>query len=138
MSDITFIQCAHPGSGACELNKQVLPMGVDVIFGVAGKNCEGMGICQIIPSEPVRVHWKCPSVRANISAGGRNGLRLVFERNTFPKEYFERYFKGQVFRVEAAYPLSPSILSRLNLQHYVVAAGRYKVEVSERFIIIDL
>lgn len=112
------------------------PVYVEVVFGVAGKNCDGVGICKILPLEHVRVHWKCPSARAWLCAAPEGSISLVFDRSTLPPAFLDRYFLDQTFPVEEAYSLSNTLLSLLNMSAFTVKPGRYSVQVSECFLVI--
>ncbi len=116
--------------------KHPLPVSVEVVFGVPGKNCAGVGICQIIPSEHVRVHWKCPSARGKLGISIHGLVTLSFNRHELLPGYPERYFEGQIFRVEEPYPIPNAILSALNLEPLTIESGQYFVEVSEEFFVV--
>ncbi|HLP93368.1 MAG TPA: hypothetical protein VK168_05000 [Saprospiraceae bacterium] len=112
---------------------QVHPVSfdVEVIFGAPGKGCEGAGICQIIPVGPVRVHWKCPNAKANISPASNGGFSLTFNRKHLPSEIMERFFPHHVFVVEEVYTLSKVISERLKIASFSVLPGQYSAKVSE-------
>ena len=112
------------------------PVYVEVVFGVAGKNCDGVGICKILPLEQVRVHWKCPSARAWLYAAPQGSIHLVFDKSTLPPAFLDRYFLDQTFPVEEAYPFPNTLLSLLNLNAFTVKPGQYSVQVSEHFLVV--
>jgi hypothetical protein len=113
-----------------------MPISVEVVFGVPGKNCAGVGICRILPLEHVRVHWKCPSARALMGVSIHGLVTLTFNRKDLLPEYVERYFKGQIFSVEEPYPIRGTILSALNLGQFTIESGQYFVEVSDEFLVV--
>ena len=116
----------------------VCQLFVEVVFGAPGKACNGAGICNIVPVEPVRVHWKCPHARALLSCSPEGVLSLKFEQDALSHEVIHRYFRGQEFWVEEAYPLPKRLLSRLNLAPLTIAIGRYAVQVSDSFFVLNL
>lgn len=116
-----------------EMNNSSLPIRVEVIFGVPGQSCNGVGICKIIPTEHVRVNWACPNVRAQIRVMPFGVLCMTIERKLLSTEYCERYFTDNVFHVVEPYSLPKSVLTMLNLETFTVDAGAYSVIVSEHF-----
>jgi hypothetical protein len=113
-----------------------MPISVEVVFGVPGKNCAGVGICRILPLEHVRVHWKCPSARALMGVSLHGLITLTFNRKDLLPQYPERYFEGQKFRVEEPYSIPNTILSALNLGQFTIESGQYFVEVSDEFLVV--
>jgi hypothetical protein len=116
-------------------SKRSTTVRVEVIFGVPGKNCDGVGICKIIPLEPVRVHWKCPSARAWLNS--TNGtLSLVFDRSMLSVDICEKFFDDEIFQVEEAYTVPQTLLPLLNMEFFTVQPGHYPVQVSEQYFTI--
>ena len=110
------------------------PILVEVIFGVPSKHCQGAGICNLMAINHVRAHWKCPSARALLSFSSSGSICLSFERSELSSAVLERFFKGQLFQVEEAFPLPNHLCSLLNISPYIIASGRYSLKVSEHFI----
>lgn len=115
-----------------------LQLEVEVVFGAPGKACIGAGICNIVPVEPVRVHWKCPHASAWLCCSPDGALSLKFAQSALSQDVIYRYFRGLEFWIEEAYPLPKCLLSRLNLGPVTIAEGRYAVKVSDSFIVINL
>lgn len=118
--------------------QQPVPFQVEVVFGVPGKNCNGVGICRISSIDHARVNWKCPHAYAWMGAALDGSLTLSFERSRLPQAVCERYFGEQNFQIEEAYPIPAAILSRLNLPSFVVKPGPHPIQVSELFFIVTL
>lgn len=118
-------------------SKHFQPIYAEIIFGAPGKHCNGVGICRIIPSEHVRVHWKCPSARAWFSLNPNGTIRLAFDQNTLTEAIVRTYFDGQIFEVEEAYSIPSTLIPGLNKAAIVVEPGRYPVKVSGVFFIVD-
>lgn len=116
-------------------SKRFISVSVEVIFGVPGKNCDGVGICRILPLEGVRVRWKCPSARASLNSTS-GSISLVFARNMLSQDICERFFNGEMFQVEETYTAPQTLLSLLNLDFFAVQPGRYPVQVSEQYFTI--
>jgi hypothetical protein len=127
----------HPaGIGLNNIYRPMVGIPVDVIFGAPGKDCLGAGICRIFYVEHVRVQWRCPSAGAFLELISGGSVQLTFDRKRLSAPMFEKYFSGQMFRVEEAYPFTKALLSRLNLVSFTVKAGQYPIQKSPDYLTI--
>ena len=119
-----------------EVSRLYNPVRVEVIFGAPGKQCQGAGICRVLPVEHVRVHWKCPSARAWLGSMEDGSVSLTFDRSLLSPYLLERYFGEQIFKVEEDYAIPNTLLTMLNIGSFTVKAGQYSIKVSELFFVI--
>lgn len=138
MSNLDTQSKLRKGMHHFAVSRPILPICVDIVFGSPGKDCQGAGICQMIPAEHVRVHWKCPNARAWMYFTVNGELCLMFERQSLAPEYAERYFKNAFFLVEEAYSIPKALLAPFNRADFRVESGLYSVEVSDNFYRIFL
>ena len=106
----------------------------EIIFGVPGRSCEGVGICKILSIDNVYVKWKCPSARATLAMTPGGRLQMIFERARMSTECYERYFQTGIFHIEEAYGLPAELTMALGSDNYLIKEGEYVVEVSENFL----
>jgi hypothetical protein len=126
--------CFHTDAHAALLPNALL---VEVIFGVPGKDCNGVGICRITSIDHVRVNWKCPRAIAWLNITNEGGLVLAFERSLLLPAVQERFFRAPFFQVEGPYSMPPTLLSELNLKSLTLKIGQYPIKVSEKFFVIN-
>lgn len=107
---------------------------VEVIFGTPKRNCDGVGICRLLAVEFVRVRWKCPSARAWLYSGPAGSVCLRFDRQRMPPSYQDRYFRGQIFKVEEDFPIPQALLSGIKMPPFTIVSGEYSVKVSGQFL----
>lgn len=131
MSHLDSNRPQYRGQSKTMRPQHLLRVCVEVIFGTPGKNCQGAGICRLLPVEPVRVRWKCPSTRAWLCTNLDGSISLCFDRRTLLRDDCEHYFVDGVFHIEEAYPLPKAIISLLNRGDFTMDSGQYSLEVSD-------
>lgn len=126
--------CYHTAANTALLPNALL---VEVIFGVPGKDCKGVGICRIMSIDHVRVNWKCPRAIAWLDITDEGRLVLAFERSLLLPAVHERFFREPFFQVEGPYSMPPGLLSVLNLKSFTLKIGQYPIKVSDKFFVIS-
>ncbi len=100
---------------------------VDVVFGVADRNCAGFGICKIEPKGQATSAICAGSVvSAEIYPASPNGVGLLISLDQISPLTMERYFYFDYFVVEEDYAIPAHIWQRYG-EAQVVKKGYYTI-----------
>lgn len=114
-------------------NKEVLAY---VKFGVASKNCQNYGICEIKTVDNAQKYSlkKGQEALCRISVNSEKELKFSFLSESMLAENIQKYFGTGDFVVEEDIQLPNVVTDALGIIPFVIKEGVYSVIKEERFI----
>lgn len=99
----------------------------EVLFGNPTKNCEGHGICRIVPFGSLNFNeCKCAYTSVWIYNSENGKIRLSFDLSGLSNRLKEKMFVATKFRVEARFSLPQFVLDALGFKtEYIVEERDY-------------
>lgn len=110
------------------LNRSKIPLRsfeADIVLGVLGKNCRGLGICKIAPLYSLPKN--CRVTQATIDKILRKLIRLRFDPASVCKVQLQRQFSKGCFRLEEDFVLPDFLIRKLQLEKRLIRRGKYKL-----------
>jgi hypothetical protein len=102
-----------------------------VILGSPGRDCQGHGICMVLPNK-FSGNIQCTSVPAElIFSEGR--VQLNIKRMDLTEAMIRKYFSGNEFLMESDFYFPRWVVRRLNLASYAyIPVNKYKIEETKK------
>ncbi|MBL7792412.1 MAG: hypothetical protein JNK77_08810 [Saprospiraceae bacterium] len=113
-----------------------LGLRADVVLGSPAAKCRGVGICRVVVA-PHQHIGDCPAVHTIIDANIQGRPRFYFLRHTISAQVLDQHFSSGVFVVQETYHFSKSLIRRLRLGSPHILPGKYLIEVTDKYFIVD-
>ena len=113
---------------------------VEVVYGLASRNCKGMGICKINPIVQFEHYGQnnlCSSSLAFLQILGNSTLRIDFLKESISPEQFDRRFSGRHFILDEPFYFPESLLKVLNTAIESLPSGVYPIQELDDRIRVD-
>lgn len=117
---------------------------VEVKFGIASRNCDNYGVCQV---DAVENLWKAENdntcnclqkSRAIMSIDGFGNIELAFPKALISEEIIYRNFDNFFFTVGEDYQISNEIIKKYKISGIPkILNGRYEIQETTGFYIIQ-
>lgn len=102
-----------------------LSLQAEVVLGVLSKDCRGLGICKIVPTNTLT--RKCSVTTARLEKLSDERLRFSFDAGSICKVLLCRQFLRGKFTMEEDFTLPEFVLTGLELERNVISRGDYPV-----------
>ena len=102
----------------------IYSINADVVLGVLGNGCKGLGICRIIP-KCTNDQSLCRTVSANIIRKADSIIYLRFDFSGLCETCQSRYFGASQFVMEEDFKLPSFIVNSLRLKANIIPSGNY-------------
>ena len=118
---------------------EIRKVKADVVFGAANKQCNGLGICQVMTRGSMsNKSEKCRFASAEIWQQNKR-LKMVFEANTLCDHLKNDLFDSPLFIMEDGFTIANSLASKLQITNTRIEAGIYPLYFEDdKFIIVFL
>ena len=113
---------------------------VEVLFGLASKNCAGSGICRVEAlnawEQCMLVGSKCQKARGKLIMSRPQTVKLYLPINSICKRKYNTMFAGQELVVKEAFRIPWEVKERWRLPTDYVFPGSYPLTRTEEFLIV--
>ena len=106
-------------------------LGADVVLGVLGKKCRGLGVCKIAPLHSLAV--KCSVMHVDIAKMATDILRFRFDPSALCAMRLKRQFDRGIFTVEEDFFLPDFVCEYLQLDQKWRLQGQYRFVVVQEY-----
>lgn len=113
---------------------------VEVVYGLASRDCKGMGICKINAAQsidPAQLNSSCNASLAYLQVLNAATIRFDFLKTSITAAQFAQRFASGSFLLEEPFYFSTAILSKLAPCGGRIPEGAYPILHRPEFISID-
>lgn len=109
----------------------------EVRFGMASRNCSGLGICSVAANAPTaEFSGGCESAIAYLEVIGKNKVQFRFLKSSVCLKSEKKFFKRGAFVVREAFRLPEDLKEKKQLTTDLIPEGIYPVTESKKYWIV--